>query len=332
MFLPFLQSNRRIANLIIKDHVIRYIEVRNRPPLSVVKYGERLLPEGIIRDGKVISEEMLEMILQECIRAWKIHKRRLRFIVPDPAITIRRLIVPAHLKGEEIRGYLYMELGETIPLPFEEPVFDFVTLKQISEEEQEILLFAAPEQAVLQYTRLFEKLKLRPIAADISPLSAYRFLCAFGDINPKEHLLLIQCDLTSVNATVFHGHYPLFTRQLNVEMNTRRWEQIEIGKTKKFYYRWTGTEEELELQFEDIIKEIDRVMNFYRFSFQKGEQEINRIFLMGDHPFFQSIHKRMENRFNISVEHIDDEVAISLGDHLDRSYYLPLGLALKEVR
>jgi len=332
MWLPFKQSNRKIANLIIKDHVIRYIEIKSQQPLVIAKYGERLLPEGIIKDGKIVSEEMLEMILEQCIHSWKIRKQRVRFLVPDPAIMIRRLTVPAHLKGEEIRGYLYMELGETIPLPFAVPVFDFAALGQVSEEEQEILLFAAPEQGVLQYTKLLEKLRLKPIAADISPLSAYRFLYAFGDINPKEHSLLIQCDLTSINATVFHEHYPLFNRQLNVEMNTDKWRQVQIGATQKFYYKWDGTEEELHLQFEDIVKEVDRVMSFYRFSFQGGEQEINRIFVIGDHPFFQHIYKRMATRFSIPVEHIDDEVAVSLGDPLDRSYYLPLGLALKEVR
>jgi type IV pilus assembly protein PilM len=332
MPLKVLQARRKIANLILKDHVIRYIELKSRHPLSIAKYGEKFLPEGIISDGKIVSREMLEAILEQCIQSWKIRKRRIRFIVPDSYIAIRKLSVPSVLKAEEIRGYLSLELGETIPLPFEQPVFDFVPLKQISNEEQEILLFAAPEQAVAEYTQLFERLKLKPIAADISPLSLYRLLFTLKDINPKEHLLLVQCDLSSVHVTVFHEHYPLFTRQLNVEMNMNDWEQIQIGNSNKYYLQWTRSEEELNLQFENIITEIDRVMNFYRFSFQQGEQQINGIVLMGDHPFFHNIYRLMVDRFNIPVEHIDDEVIQALSDPLDRSYYLPLGLALKEVR
>jgi type IV pilus assembly protein PilM len=332
MPLKVLQAGSKIANLILKDHVIRYIELKSRQPLSIAKYGEKFLPEGIISDGKIVSREMLESILEQCIQTWKIRRRRIRFIVPDSYVAIRKLSIPSVLKGEEIRGYLSLELGETIPLPFEQSVFDFVPLQQISDEAQEILLFAAPKQTVLEYTQLFEKLKLKPIAADISPLSLYRLLYILKDINPKEHLLLVQCDLSSVHVTVFHEHYPLFTRQLNVEMNIEDWEQIQIGNSNKYYLKWTGTKEGLNLQFENVITEIDRVINFYRFSFQQEEQQINRIILTGDHPSFHNIYQLMVNRFNIPVKHIDDEVAQVLRDSLDSSYYLPLGLALKEVR
>ncbi|MBM7653035.1 hypothetical protein [Neobacillus cucumis] len=39
---------------------------------------------------------------------------------------------------------------------------------------KDLLLFAAPEQYVMEYVDLLSRLKVNPVAADISPLSLYR--------------------------------------------------------------------------------------------------------------------------------------------------------------
>ncbi|BDG36963.1 hypothetical protein PcaKH15_28690 [Parageobacillus caldoxylosilyticus] len=173
------KRKHKTANLVIKDHVIRYVETKPGDPLSVQKWGERPLPKGIIQDGKMIDSETLEMILEECVDEWKLKGRRVRFIVPDSFVMIRRIPLPANLEDDEICGYLFMELGETIPMPFSNPVFGYVVVER-KKEETVILLFAAPEEAVSHYTGLFEKVKLRPIAVNVSSLCAYRLFISLA--------------------------------------------------------------------------------------------------------------------------------------------------------
>ena len=119
------------------------------------------------------------MILEECVDEWNLKGRRVRFIVPDSFVMIRRIPLPANPEDDEICGYLFMELGETIPMPFSNPVFGYVVVER-KKEETVILLFAAPEEAVSHYTGLFEKVKLRPIAADVSSLCAYRLFISLA--------------------------------------------------------------------------------------------------------------------------------------------------------
>ena len=45
-FSLFSQKNR-IVNIIINDHFIRYLELKQSNPPIAAKWGERLLPSGI---------------------------------------------------------------------------------------------------------------------------------------------------------------------------------------------------------------------------------------------------------------------------------------------
>ncbi|GMN98226.1 hypothetical protein PthstB1num2_02660 [Parageobacillus thermoglucosidasius] len=308
--LTLFQPRHKVANLVIKDHVIRYVETKANDPLSVHKWGERQLPKGMIHDGKIMDRETLGMILEECVDEWKLKKRRVRFIVPDPFVIIRRLPLPADLEEEEIRGYLFMELGTTIPLPFDTPVFDYVVLKK-TQEATVVLLFAAPEDSVLSYVQLLEAVKLRPIAADVSPLCAYRLFYMADQVKKDDHILLIQFDQSSVNVSAFDEHKPVFMRHLSLE----QYEQIKLEE-----------EQQLVDPFEDVYKEMERMMSFYSFSIHQGTQQITRVFLMGDHPHLSHVYQALQERLDVPVERL----AAAMAGAVDARYHLAWGLGLKE--
>lgn len=309
MFTLF-QPRHKVANLVIKDHVIRYVETKANDPLSVHKWGEHHLPKGIIHDGKIIDRETLEMILEECVDEWKLKKRRVRFIVPDPFVIIRRIPLPADLEEDEIRGYLFMELGTTIPLPFDNPVFDYIVLEK-TQEATVVLLFAAPEDSVLSYAQLLEDVKLRPIAADVSPLCAYRLFYMADQVKKDDHILLIQFDQSSVNVSAFDEHKPVFMRHLLLE----QYEEINMEK-----------DQQLVDPFEDIYKEMERMMSFYSFSIHQGKQQITRVFLMGDHPRLSHIYQALQERLDVPVE----QLSAAMASAVDARYHLAWGLGLKE--
>lgn len=315
------------SNIVINDHVIRYAAVRPSSPFTVREYGERVLPEGIIRDGKIIDQESLTIILEECVEDWKIKGQNVRFLVPDQYVVIRKIQIPNDIPNEEVRGYLYLELGASIHLPFEEPVLD-VSILGVNGDKKEVLLFAAPEDIVFDYADLLEEVKLKPIAADISPLSIYRLYSLLDLANPKDHLMIIQYDLQVVTVSLFHDHKPVFMRYLTMDLHFSSWKRDQEGK-----YIWTGEMDDLIGQMEDIYTEIDRIMNFYKFSLQQGKAEISRILLTGDHPKYHDIYKRLTNMTEIPVDTLEQDIIVDgTGHKLDRTFHLALGLALKEVK
>ncbi|WP_078545325.1 type IV pilus biogenesis protein PilM [Litchfieldia alkalitelluris] len=320
-----LFPSNQIANIIIKDHVIRYTGVKQSVPLVVQKYRERYLPPGIVEEGKIIERDTLRLILEECVSEWGISKKQVRFTIPDSFVVIRRITVPIDIKDDEIVGYLYSELGSTIHLPFEEPVLDIKKLSEI-EDKKEILLFAAPEDIALSYSTLLQEVSLKPIAADISPLCMYRLFDFKDKTNIEDHILLIQFDLSTVNLSIFHQHIPIFMRHIQLETSIDDWDIQNNRSGSKAEIKWVNGEKSLDSVIEEIYREIDHVLNFYQFSLMKGKQAVTKILFSGDHPYINDMYSRVIDRYEISVSTLESI------EKLPPNYYLPLGLALKEVQ
>ncbi|MEH7074212.1 type IV pilus biogenesis protein PilM [Neobacillus drentensis] len=331
MAFSLFTPKNRIINLVLNDHSIRYLELKQMDPPVAQKWGERFLPPGIIHDGKIIDNDALTNILDECIDEWKISRRSIRFIVPDQLVIIRKVSVPAEIQDDEMKGYLYLELGSTIHLPFEEPVFDFYLLSD-NGKTKDLLLFAAPEQNVMQYSELFTSVKLTPIAADISPLALYRLYYALEQAKQNEILITVQFDMTSVNLCIFEDKVPVVMRPFALPFNLEQWD-IKRDNLGLMGCKYIGDTDELVNQFEDIFKELIKLIDYYRYTLSNGKRDVNKFLLNGDHPMLQAIGDEMKERFDVPVELLSlDEKSTGKTGSVPANLILSLGLALKEVK
>lgn len=320
-------GNKPPISLIIKDHVIRFVGLKSAASLEIKEYGERFVRPGIIHGGKIVDKESFQLLLDECVQDWGLLKRAVQFIVPDPYIIIRQIEIPIDLLEDEIKGYLYMELGTSIHLPFEDPVFDFIIL-EANNETRKLLLFAAPRAVVDEYEKVLEAVKLKPVAADVSPLSIYRLYHKLQQSSAEDHLLLVQFDTTMVNICIFNDDKPVFMRHLTMENDMNKWQPSIDGSS----LQWEGDIEELSGELDQSLMEIDRIVSFYNSTLTHGNSNITKILLTGDHPDFSNIIAILKDRFEIDVDLID-EIKLKKSNKIDVSHnlYLPIGLALKEV-
>ncbi|MEH6989122.1 type IV pilus biogenesis protein PilM [Cytobacillus firmus] len=330
MAMRFLPGKKKHVNLIIKDHVIRYAELKSQRDLDLARWDERFLPPGIIKDGKILDYVTLALILEECVNEWKIKNRQVYFTVPDPFIVLRKLTIPGDVQEDEIKGYLYMELGTSIHLPFEEPVFDYHVLSSNQKGSSEILLFAAPEEIVMEYTELFEDAKLRPAAADISSLALYRLYCSYFEEQQSEAIMLIQIDLNSAVCSIFESETPVFMRNIAIETDLTKWVTAAMPNGEK-KLEYSGKEKEVLHPLLDIYNDIEKVMNFYRYSLNQGQRQISRIIVTGDHPWLERIQSDIKNRMEVPVASFQDCLNSGQYELLKQSaFHVNIGLGLKE--
>ncbi|WP_141431847.1 type IV pilus biogenesis protein PilM [Bacillus sp. 03113] len=328
VFSLFARKNKFI-NFAINDHSIRFVELKQKNPPTPLRWGERKIPEGIVRDGKIIDFETLSLILEECVDEWKIKNRSVRFIVPDPFVIIRKALIPNSIKEDELKNYLFLEFGSSIHLPFEDPVYDTVLLGQ-KDEKQEILIIAAPEEKVLEYQELFLHAKLNPTTADISPLALYRLYHQVNDFANDERLLIVQLDFNMLNISILENTIPSFMYHMMMDIDL---DKLNMDRMSKGLDHDQNIDEldELHLQFEEMYKEISRIMDFYRYSIQKGQDSISKILLNGDHPFLDQFEIDLANQFDIPIETIHFQEMTDKERCIPRSHLLAFGLALKEV-
>lgn len=327
---PFLSSpKKRIVNLIINDHSIRYLDLKQANPTLSYKWGERFLPSGIVSNGKIIELETLSAILEDCVNEWKLRNRQVRFLIPESFVIIRKVSIPADVEDDEIKGYLYLEIGASIHLPFDEPIFDAVVLSK-EREKKELLIFAAQEESVTEYAELLSNAKLKPIAAEVSPLAVYRLYYHLDQHRSEEDILVVNFDLNAVNICIFERTFPFFMHHLPIDFDEKNWN---IRTTRKGNYELTysGEQNDLIFLFDDVYKEVSRIIDFYRYSLHQGKKRISKVLLNGDHPMIGKVKKDLQSRLEMPIETLalDD---LNAEGSLPPSHYLALGLALKGVQ
>ncbi|WEG11463.1 pilus assembly protein PilM [Pullulanibacillus sp. KACC 23026] len=309
MAFTMFQSNAHYS-LIIKDHVIRFVELRKPVPNGVRHFLEQPIPQGVIENGHIMRKKELETLLKNCIKDWHLRGKKIFITVPNSVSVVRKLDLPGHLTINEIRPYLFMEIGQSIHLPFDNPVFD-THLIENSQDITQLLLFAAPENVVRSYVDLLEDCGTKPVAAEISPLSLHRLYKKL-DLSTEQNTMFLQFDEDGTNVSIFNRDLLLFIRQVANDYN----EDLLL---------------ETEERFTLIFSEIDRIMNFYEFTINNGLAGVQKIVLTGDHPDIQSFFTSLERTVHIPVYPLFNEKISSLTNQLLPSgYQVNIGLALKE--
>lgn len=328
MALSLLNRNNRIINMELKDHVIRFVELKQNNSPIVHKCSEYKLPAGIVKAGKIEDFDTLKEIVEQCIAKWKIAKRQVRFLIPDQTIVLRKITIDKDISDDEIIGHLYLQLGTSIHLPFEEPVFDVFIIGE-KEDKKEILLFAASDESVYQYSQLFEQCKLKPIVADISSLAMYRLYNAFHHPSNDEHIMFLHVDLYNITISTFTEHRPNFMRNITIPVSQDLWE---LTMSKSGIQQWEF-QDDREYYFQSLLdtyKEIEKVLTFYKYTLHNGNHEISKIVVSGDHPFLDTMITDFRERLEIEIQTINQENIIH-DQYIEgvQSYFLPIGLALR---
>lgn len=317
----------RPIQLIIKDNVIRYLEIKQTNPFVVQSFGERYLPANVMKDGNILDMERLSLILEECVEQWKISRRKVYFHVPDTDVVIRKIPLPDDVPDDEVDSYLHMEIGMSIHLPFEAPVFDYHIIVN-EEENREVILFVTKEETVNDYIDLLQGVNLVPIVADISSLSLYRLYDHFFQGKQADVLLIVEFDVQAVNVCIFEKQFSVFMRHIKMEVDMEKWELSSDGKLQ-----YNGDLKDIHFSLEDMYKEIARVMDFYRYTLHHGKQQVTQLFLSGEHPCLAEIEKEMNHRLNIPIVSIDANKITTLQNNtlLPKSFHCAAGLGLKGV-
>lgn len=317
MAFTLFRKKDRTVNFIITDYMVRFVELRQIDPIVIQCYGERELPEGIVHHGEIVDKEALALILENSLAEWGVKKREARFAIPDNYIAIREEVLREELEDDEIKGYLFLQIGSSIHLPFEEPVFDAVVTGE-TDGRKKVLLIAAPEVQVQKLREVFEEVKLRPKAADISPLSLYRFFYYLGVTAEEDHELVLHVRRNLLTVSVFHRHQPKFVKPVSIQPIEDSILVKEAGRD------FSG--------LEDALKEVANVVNFYENSVHKGQVQIGKVFVNGDHPELSAVSNYVRETLGMTVvEQELLEVADKDGEWLPPAYYDAVGLGLKEV-
>ncbi|WP_249870874.1 type IV pilus biogenesis protein PilM [Oceanobacillus saliphilus] len=297
-----LMNNGRV-NIVITNHVLRYSYHKNNSVVGRLVHGEVEFPEGTIKDGAIEKTGVFVEVVNELVHKHKWKRKKLFFAVPDDTVVIRQLQVPVALTKEEAAGYVKTQIGSSFYLPFSNPAIAIEFL-DADEKNRDILLFAYPKDKISAYEEAFGKAGLKPMAADLTALSIYRYYYVTKQAE-KNHVLLMHWNKDSLLLTAFKNHKAVFSRYMKISIDANRDEQS------------------VRQLINEYIIEINRIIDFYQYSITKGEAQINQLLLSGDFPFLKMVKTILPETVSLPVHYFENE-------ELTAKYIDVLGLALKK--
>ncbi|WP_033544134.1 type IV pilus biogenesis protein PilM [Planococcus sp. CAU13] len=312
MALSFLSRKTRVATITIEEDAIRHVDLKSVDPLQVAFAEEFPLPAGVLEDGRITDFEALGSVLDKAVIQWGLSKKSVRFLAPDEFVIIRKVPYPEDVAVDELKGHFFIEIGSTLYLPFDDPVFDVVPYHADSEKPEAIII-ASKESVVHDFERAFHDSKLDPVVADITPLALYRLAYLQHDIQMNDHVMLIDLQGNKMTVSIFHEHFPLFMRP------------VDLSEFSSF----AGDPSAL---MNVIIAETEKLANFYRYNMNEGEDGITQIICNGEFEEWYTFQARFEGRFSIPVQPLVlKPITTEYGDIVHGRFNRAIGLALKEV-
>lgn len=293
----------------IKNHVLRYVVTSENKSEEIIFSGEKYLPATMMQEGKVLDIRRFEHQVEDIVANYRLKNCPVNFCVPDSSVIVRHITIPEDIIDEEIKGHLYMEIGESIHFPFDDPVLDYEMIEE-NENGKKILVVAYPHNQLTQLEESLKESGLKPKVADISFLSTYRYYEKMHAQSLNENLLLVDWNKDGINVTAFHKGIPMFSRQMRSGLDSQDWRLKKMGE--EYWLEWNGDPQDIESYTVDQLSELKRIMNFYQFSVMKGEASISKVLLGGDWVYLRDIKNRMSQMIDIPVEQLvamgDDEI------------------------
>ncbi|WP_210468779.1 type IV pilus biogenesis protein PilM [Sporosarcina sp. 6E9] len=321
----FRRNKNRVVSIEMNDYVIRGL-ITQDGDLETAKVYEYALPPGVIVDEVLVDELAFFELLKNLVKDWNISRHDLRFFVPDHSVMMRTFDHPKELASNELKGYVEMELGRTIHLPFEDPLLD---VYDHVEGDGEAVIYASSSEEVVKVMQLYHDLNLHPKVLDVRMLSIIRFLKNVGYLTTNRTFLVADWSINALSISIYSNENVDFLRYHSVETPDRNWTYApDLMDVNLFTY--DGEIEEYKMSLSEQVLEVERILNFYRFSLNKGEKSVDQIVLVGDNPEMPYIQELLEATIDMPVNIIDDAFVKRHYNELNRKHVALIGLSLKE--
>lgn len=323
MFKRF-KKKKRIVAIELNDYYIRALHYTEGDFASASIY-EAALPTGIVVEEVVQDEMAFYDLFKDLVKEWGIARYDLYFFVPDHAVLMRVFNYPSELKVEKLKSYVEMEIGESIHLPFETPLIGVDTKGM---KDGEAVLFAVPSEEITTLMRLYEDVRLEPAHLGVRALANLRFLEVTNYLNINRTYLVVDWSVEAASMSIYSDGKVDFLRYQSIETPRNAWQYVEAGENN-YRFVYEGDRELYQRLLMDQGYEIERILNFYRFSLHKGEKSVDEIIMMGDHPEIETIVREVRSMIDIPVVVIDDAYVQSHYPSFGARDTALIGLALK---
>ncbi len=321
----FGRKKNRTVSLEMKDHYIRGL-IYNDDDVTTGIIHEFPLESGLVVDEVIQDEIAFFDVLKDMVKEWGISRNDIRFFAPDHGSMMRSFEHPAELNSDQLKAFVEMELGQSIHLPFEEPLLD---VYDHVEGDGEAVIYASASEEPMKLVGLFQDAHLHPTVLDVRSLSNIRFFDSISYFNPTDTYLIADWAINAVTISIYSNGNVEFLRYQSSDTPTRNWVYT-VDANDHYVFTHNGNMTDYHNSLNEQVFEIGQILNFYSFSLHKGEKSVDHIIMLGDNPEMSYIAGQLAASVQMPVEVIDDEFMEKYYPQYEAKHSALIGLSLKE--
>lgn len=304
---------------------------KGKPRLSGVFISHT--EEKWLAGRKIVDSKHFSGAIRKLMKLW-IPGRQTHLAVPTEHVILRKISSLPDVPRRELAKILDFEIGESIHLPFEKSQYDFIVLpkqekkpndevdefenqlEKLEEPKNEVMLIATDHEFITDLTKSVLDAWLTPVSAEIRALSLQRLVHFLQPDWLQGTEVILDIGKYSCDVHIFHRGIVVFTRNIALEGRLQNVEQDVPSSDEGF--------------INDLLQELERAQNFYRYTLNQRDQEIQQLIITGEYA--QSFLSKLKNRLDFPIQELDFRSLLTREVRYQKKYHscsVAIGLALR---
>lgn len=164
----------------ISDESLKFVSLGiSKKGIRLKKYGERVIPSGIIESGKITNSQQLEKVLVSLQKEEGI--KSVRVSLPEEQVYLFKLRLEKNGLGS-IREAIELSLEEHIPIPAENAIFDYEIIEQ-NQNSLHLQVAAIPKDVIDNYLLVFKNSGMFVPSFELEAQATCRAVIKKGDLD-----------------------------------------------------------------------------------------------------------------------------------------------------
>ena len=324
--LPYFFKDKPLFGLDIGNGSLKVMQTEPGPDIEgigktaknqslLVGYGSCHFSPEAINNGVIVKPEIIAEAAQKLFNTslvGDITTHRVAMTIPSYRTYTRSITLP-ELSSREIRDAVNMEASQYISVPLDKLYLDYQPIRK-TVEGQELLAVAVPNDIVNSYMDLAAIMGLEPVFVETTMSAAWRLfthdyqsdvptiIIDFGSLSSDISII----DGMMLTSSTVQGGGEIFTKTIADTLHVTH-QEAHVIKTKyglSVSKRQSEVRKGLEPVFEQIIKEIRRLIRYYEEHYG-SERPIKQIVTLGGGSNIPGLNEFLTDRLRLAVRPCD---------------------------
>lgn len=204
------------VGLDITDEAIYFAELKRDDGAFVLgKYGEKILPKGMVDGGRINDVEGLSTILKDLKKEYGFEY--VRVSLPEEKTFLFRTEIPYTEDNKQIKSSLEFKLEENVPIPPAETIFEFdvITSPHERSDHLDVSVSAVPEKVISTYANVLRSAGLTPLSFEVETRAIAKSVVRKGDLGT---ILIVDVGTSKTGVYIVSGGVLRFSSTLSVDV------------------------------------------------------------------------------------------------------------------